>query len=84
MLTRIKAWRARRRWQRDQPAREAWVTLRDASGTVVATVPTVLSPSEPGQWVNVDPVVFQHFTTSGVVASLTMVDADGKRYDADL
>ena len=82
MIRRLKAWRARRRWQREQPAREAWVTLRDPAGNVVASVPTVLAPGEPGQWVNQQAVEFKDLP-AGTVSSLRMVDADGRQYDYD-
>ena len=44
-VKRLRQWLADRRWRREQPAREAWVTLYDTNGNAVHTSPAILAPT---------------------------------------
>lgn len=78
-VKRLRQWLRDRRWRREQPAREAWVTLFDASGRPAHTSPAILAPTTEGRFANDGAVTLGPLADMTTVTHITVTDADGNQ-----
>ena len=83
-VKRLRQWLADRRWRREQPAREAWVTLYDTNGNAVHTSPAILAPTTEGKFANDGVVTFGPMAARATVTHITVTDADGNEHTIQL